>query len=703
MRGVGPGTVLGGRYTVRRRLEQLHETERWSADDTTLGRSVSLLCIAGDDHRTPALLDGARRAASVTHGVFVRILDVGSDEGVSYVVEEDLGEARTLAELVTDGGVPGDEVRRITGEVAAALESAGHRGMHHLDLKPDDVLRTPDGDVRLRGLETAAVRAGEDGAESEDAARRDAVGVVALAYAGLTGLWPLGAGGSGLGPAPRVPGGVAAPSEIAAGVPRDLDAICRLTLNDDQGPTSPGDFARQVAPWPSRQVVGRPVTRTAAAARARARSPDAADARAMTGTRPVAADARRHPRAAGRARRGDRRGPRSGRHHATRPRKRPVGRKGAAAVVGAGGASAAAAATASGTGAAAAGAARPVRRRAGPRGRRGDPRHPRSRTRPLTGCTPPPVVSPAATRPDTRAAGLTSPVTTTRPTTSAPRRRARRSAPPPRGPVRPSPVRSAPWANASAAWPSAPSTRCPSSAPTPPRARTRATSRPRPRWCRPSRSPRTSRSWPWPSSSASSCSRWSSASTASPGSARATPHRRRGGPGDPHHDRGPLLGGPVGQRVRDTAPQTAGAPEPLAILKVEAYDPEGDGAENNNLTPKVYDGDKSTGWFSENYRSDTFGGLKKGVGVIVDLGPNKKPQTVELDIPHPSDVEVYVGPDNRLEGATKVGEKTDADGTVTFDVPADVSGQYIVVWFTKLNADDNGKRRAWLDEVVVTG
>ena len=146
-----------------------------------------------------------------------------------------------------------------------------------------------------------------------------------------------------------------------------------------------------------------------------------------------------------------------------------------------------------------------------------------------------------------------------------------------------------------------------------------------------------------------------------------------------------------------------GTAEPLAILKVEAYDPEGDGAENNNLTPKIYDGDNGTGWFSENYRSDSFGGLKKGLGVIVDLGPNKKPQTVELNIPHPSDLEVYVGPDNRLEGATKIGEKTEADGTVTFDVPADVSGQYIVVWFTQLYADDNGKRRAWLDEVVVTG
>ena len=162
----------------------------------------------------------------------------------------------------------------------------------------------------------------------------------------------------------------------------------------------------------------------------------------------------------------------------------------------------------------------------------------------------------------------------------------------------------------------------------------------------------------------------------------------------------PSSAAPTGSDATATG---AGTAEPLAILKVEAYDPEGDGEENNNLTPKIYDGDKGTGWFSENYRTDSFGGLKKGLGVIVDLGPNKKPQSVELNIPHPADIEVYVGPDNRLEGATKIGEKADADGNVTFDVPADVSGQYIVVWFTKLSPDDNDKRRAWLDEVVVTG
>ena len=260
MVGVGPGTTLGGRYTVRRRTEQAHGTERWTADDLALDRSVTLLIASAEDDRTPAILDAARRAASVGHDSFVRILDVAVDAGVGYVVEEDLSSDRTLTQLVTDGGLPGDEVRRIGGEVASALDAAGARGAHHLMVTPDDITRSADGDIRIRGLETAAARAGIEGLDADAASRRDAIGVVALTYAGLTGLWPLSPQDTTLQPAPRIVDGVAAPSEVAAGVPRDLDALCRLTLNDDQGPVGPGDFARQIAPWSTRQVIVRPTT-----------------------------------------------------------------------------------------------------------------------------------------------------------------------------------------------------------------------------------------------------------------------------------------------------------------------------------------------------------------------------------------------------------------------------------------------------------
>jgi hypothetical protein len=72
-------------------------------------------------------------------------------------------------------------------------------------------------------------------------------------------------------------GGVAAPSEIAVGVPADLDLICRQTLSDDRGPVTPGDLANQIAPW-SRDApatdattglgVGRPARPAAPATRA---------------------------------------------------------------------------------------------------------------------------------------------------------------------------------------------------------------------------------------------------------------------------------------------------------------------------------------------------------------------------------------------------------------------------------------------------
>jgi hypothetical protein len=65
------------------------------------------------------------------------------------------------------------------------------------------------------------------------------------------GLIPQG-GPVGLEPAPTIVGGVAAPSEIAVGVPNDLDLICRMTLSSGRrGPVSPGDLALQIAPWAS--------------------------------------------------------------------------------------------------------------------------------------------------------------------------------------------------------------------------------------------------------------------------------------------------------------------------------------------------------------------------------------------------------------------------------------------------------------------
>lgn len=278
MHGVGPGSLLGGRYLVHQRVAAHPRFERWTASDQALERDVVLLCFDARSGMAPAVLDAARRAAGVEERRLVRVLDVGAGPGrssgptgstgtkvteaVSYVVEEPVPGARTVAALLADGGLPADEARRLAGEAAAALESARARGLHHLLLTPRSVLQLPDGAVKVRGLATEAALLEVDDLDSAAASRTDAVALVALAYAGLTGRWPLADSGSAHGTDPgieaalRVRGGVALPSEQVAGVPPDLDLVIRRTLNEEAGPATPGELAEQLRPWSATPAIG---------------------------------------------------------------------------------------------------------------------------------------------------------------------------------------------------------------------------------------------------------------------------------------------------------------------------------------------------------------------------------------------------------------------------------------------------------------
>ena len=78
--------------------------------------------------------------------------------------------------------------------------------------------------------------------------------------------------------------------------------------------------------------------------------------------------------------------------------------------------------------------------------------------------------------------------------------------------------------------------------------------------------------------------------------------------------------------TRETTRPTTTASQPRAqavkLSAVGAYDPEGDGHENDDLATQAVDGDPATFWKTEHY---THGFFKKGVGLVLDAG---RPRTI---------------------------------------------------------------------------
>src|SRR5699024_3513376 len=140
------GDVLAGRYRL---TDQDQGTDRWLGTDTILDRQVHIVTVAGPQRE--GALDAARRAALITDDRLLRILRVGSHEGIGFIVTE-VVQGQSLADLVAAGPLHPDQARTLVGEAAGALEVARRRGVHHLRLRPESCFRTPSGQVLITGL-----------------------------------------------------------------------------------------------------------------------------------------------------------------------------------------------------------------------------------------------------------------------------------------------------------------------------------------------------------------------------------------------------------------------------------------------------------------------------------------------------------------------------------------------------------------------
>jgi hypothetical protein len=163
-------------------------------------------------------------------------------------------------------------------------------------------------------------------------------------------------------------------------------------------------------------------------------------------------------------------------------------------------------------------------------------------------------------------------------------------------------------------------------------------------------------------------------------------------------------------------PKTSASATTLTPVGANAFE---DNPADANM---AIDNNPSTAWQTFQYIGNpVFGGLQQGSGLILNMGHSVKLSTVKVtfETTPGADVDIKIGnpsnpspPQNDVTQAesiansmTTVASQSDVSGTVTFTIHSSSSGQYILIWFTKLAPmpDHANKFQGSIYNVVVTG
>lgn len=150
----------------------------------------------------------------------------------------------------------------------------------------------------------------------------------------------------------------------------------------------------------------------------------------------------------------------------------------------------------------------------------------------------------------------------------------------------------------------------------------------------------------------------------------------------------------------------------LPVQRVVDFDPQGeDGRENRDQVRFVTDGRLDTGWRTSTYfGSAELGGLKDGVGVVLDLGGVREVSSLRIRLGgDPTDLAIFVAPDDVQRtprsrgGLTQVASLQGAGADASLSLPAGTVTRYVVVWLTSLPEIEPGSYRGEIRDVVVRG
>ncbi len=124
----------------------------WKAEDTILGRPVAIKVLPADTSRDEArrqmFLSEARLASSVSDARIAQVFELGHEGDIDFIVMEYV-DGKPLGRLLHGRPLPPDKVAGLGLQVAQALARTHRKGLLHRDLKPGNILVTPEGDVKV--------------------------------------------------------------------------------------------------------------------------------------------------------------------------------------------------------------------------------------------------------------------------------------------------------------------------------------------------------------------------------------------------------------------------------------------------------------------------------------------------------------------------------------------------------------------------
>ncbi|MCU0262639.1 MAG: Stk1 family PASTA domain-containing Ser/Thr kinase [Candidatus Nanopelagicales bacterium] len=252
------GRVLDGRYRIESFIARGGMATIYRGADLRLDRTVAIKVMHPTFATDPGFVDRfereARAAARLNSPYAVAVHDQGNDAGVTYLVMEYVPGHTVRDVLRTHGALPPAQALAIIDPVLQALAAAHRAGYIHRDVKPENVLISEDGRVKVTDFGLARAIEGADSGKTHGLllgtvaylspeqvehdhtdARSDVYSAGILLFELVTGQVPFSASAPMQVAYRHVHEDVPAPSTIAASTPAGIDALVQRATRRDPG------------------------------------------------------------------------------------------------------------------------------------------------------------------------------------------------------------------------------------------------------------------------------------------------------------------------------------------------------------------------------------------------------------------------------------------------------------------------------------